>query len=107
MSWLIGFVLLVPAFAALSLSMQKHQRSAFGASLPEKQVRLYRWLGFGLVTIAALWCVAAFNWALGLTILFGLATLSSLLVIGLLTLRPKLVRYLCWVPRQNQSRSSG
>ena len=103
MSWLIAFVLLVPAFAALCLSTQKHQRSVFGASLPDKQARLYRWLGFGLATIATLWCMVAGTWALGLTILCGIATLSALFVIALLTLRPKLVRYLCWLPRQSPS----
>lgn len=99
MNWLIVFVLLVLAFAGLCLSMQKHQQTVFEASLPNKRARLYRWLGFGLVIVAAFWCIFAFGWALGLTVLFGIATLAALSVISLLTFRPKLVRYLCWLPR--------
>ncbi|MEM9842522.1 MAG: DUF3325 domain-containing protein [Pseudomonadota bacterium] len=98
MSWGIAFLLAIPGFAGLSLSMFKHQRSVFGGALPAARSKLYRWLGYSLITASVLWTMFAYGWSLGLVVSCGVATLSSVLVILGLTLRPKAVRYLLYLP---------
>ena len=98
MNWLIAFLLAVYGFAALSLSMKKHQRAVFGAIQSKTRSRTYRLLGAGLITASTAWCVYAFNWAIGIVVICAITTYAAILIAMLLTLRPKSVRYLCWLP---------
>lgn len=77
--------------------MQKHQRSVFEARLSERQSTLLRRIGFGLLLISALWCVTVTDWALGLTIFCGIATIASVSVIAILTFKPRWLRLIFWV----------
>ncbi|MEM0986286.1 MAG: DUF3325 domain-containing protein [Pseudomonadota bacterium] len=103
MSLIAAFLLSAAGFAALCLSMQKHQRAVLGASLPAAQSRPYRWAGFGLIIAATVWCMVAFGWARGLTVLCGIATVASIAVIVTLTLQPQMLRPLYRIPRNEDA----
>ena len=99
MNWIIAVFLALPGFAALSMGMRKHQKAVFGAVLAASRSRTYKLIGAGMLVASTIWCMAAFSWALGLTIMCGVATLASVVVILLLTYSPATVRYLCWLPQ--------
>lgn len=98
MTWFVLMLLTVPGFAALCLSMKKCQRQIFDSSVSDQKSRLYR--AFGAVALAAAmaWCIVAESWSIGLVIFFGGATMAALAVIITLAIRPKLVRFFCWLP---------
>ena len=68
MSWVIAFLLAIPGFAGICLSMLKHQRKVFGRVLPVNQSQLYRRLGWLLFSSSILWSIIAYGWCLGLVI---------------------------------------
>ncbi len=99
MSWLVGFLLALIGLAALSVSMQKHQRQLYGAPLPASYSKAYRRGGSAFVAGAVLWCVLLFGWGQGLVIMCGIATVGSLLVIATMTLKPSVLRFVFRQPR--------
>ncbi|MEM8936163.1 MAG: DUF3325 domain-containing protein [Pseudomonadota bacterium] len=107
MSWIIALALAIPGFAALCLSVPKHQRQVFGSSAKANRIRTYRITGAAFISLASLWCVVAFGWSYGLVVLFGVLTLAAVLVILMLALRPSYVRYLCWMPYAPTNKDHG
>ncbi|MEM9055221.1 MAG: DUF3325 domain-containing protein [Pseudomonadota bacterium] len=98
MIWLVAFLLAIPGFAGLCLSMKKSQRQIFDGPVSTLQSRLYRWTGAVLIALLSIWCMTATDWTFGLVILCGVSMIASLLIILMLALQPKALRYFCWVP---------
>ena len=98
MIWIVAFLMAVPGFAALCLSMRKCQRQVFDTPVPKVRAKLYRWCGaFGLLASAIL-CLIAKTWSIGLGGFLGVWTFAALVTILTLALRPKILRYYFWVP---------
>ena len=77
MTWLVALVIAMPGFAALCS---------------------FRYIGFVAIAALSIWCMAAETWSTGLVVFFGVCTIASLIVIFTLAIRPRLVRYYCWLP---------
>lgn len=69
------------AFVALSLAMEKHQQELHGkaAASPARR-RLWRWLGWAMLTLAFGLCVRAQGWALGPVSWLGALTVAGLVL---------------------------
>lgn len=98
MGWVVAFLLALPGFAGLAMSMTKHQRDVFGAPLAPERGRLYKRVGGFFVAVFLIWSMALFRWDFGLVVACGVASIASVIVILTLTLRPRWVQYYCWLP---------
>lgn len=98
MIWLVAIALALPGLSALCISMKKHQRQTLGAPLTDIRATIYRRAGFGLVSAMVIWCMALQGWSVGLVTACGVLTVTAVIVILTLTLRPNLVRYYFWMP---------
>ncbi|MCL6711137.1 DUF3325 domain-containing protein [Pseudoxanthomonas sp. z9] len=78
-------------FAALCLSMEKHQMDLHGtARAGAGRMRQWRWLGWGLLALALLVAGQAEDWARGPVIWLGAMTAAGLsLTLGVLPYRPR------------------
>lgn len=86
-------------FAALCLSMEKHQMDLHGtARAGARRMRLWRWLGWSLLLIALLIASQAEGWARGPVLWLGALTAAGLpLTLGVLPYRPRWLARLVWV----------
>ncbi|MEQ3747427.1 MAG: DUF3325 domain-containing protein [Henriciella sp.] len=100
MTWIIALLIALPGFAALSLSMSKCQRQVFDGPVPNARSKQYRWIGSLAVLALAIWCLITENWSIGLVVFFGVCTIAALIIIFTMSLRPKVVRYYCWIPSE-------
>ena len=87
MTELSAFLLLLAGFAALALSMPKHQRELFGRA-PVKPARLIlRFFGWSLLLLALMPAIACSGVGIGIVLWFGFATLAAMIVSLMLTYR--------------------
>ena len=95
---LLALGLSFAAFAALSLAMEKHQLELHGKDgASAARMRLWRWLGWGLLTAAFALCVWRYGWALGPVWWLGAMTVAGLLLaFGLYPYRPRWIAPLAW-----------
>ena len=95
---LLALALSFSAFTALSLAMEKHQLDLHGkAHAGPARRRLWRWLGWALLTAAFALCVVDHGWAIGPLLWLGAMTLSGLLIaFGLYPFRPRWIAPLAW-----------
>ena len=95
---LLALGLSFAAFAALSLAMEKHQLELHGKDgASAARMRLWRWLGWGLLTAAFALCVWRYGWALGPVWWLGAMTVAGpLLAFGLYPYRPRWIAPLAW-----------
>lgn len=95
---LLALGLSFAAFAALSLAMEKHQLELHGkAGASVARMRLWRWLGWSLLTAAFALCVWRRGWALGPVWWLGAMTIAGLLLaFGLYPYRPRWIAPLAW-----------
>ncbi|AZY52080.1 DUF3325 domain-containing protein [Bordetella avium] len=85
-----AFFLAYAGFAALSLAMERHFEDVFDRPPPPA---LQRWLRTGgtLALAASLWlCARVSGWSYGIVLWTGLLTVAGLLLIGIMTYRPRL-----------------
>lgn len=99
MTWIVAYVLSIPGFAGLSLSMSKYQRDVFGSKQSALRSRLYRITGSLLTAGGALWCLSRHEFGYALVVWCGVLTAAALTIIATITLRPAWLRFLCWLPR--------
>lgn len=87
---LLGQCLLgLTALACLAVSMERHARTvATCFNRPVKRTPLH-WAGWSLVTIMVVTAVVNRGWGQGLTAVLGALSFSAVVVISLLTYRPK------------------
>ncbi|MEM9839351.1 MAG: DUF3325 domain-containing protein [Pseudomonadota bacterium] len=104
MSWLIAYLLAVPGFAGLCLSMAKHHKTVFSAPLNPQRSKAYRRVGSALIAASLAWCMVIYRWDIGLVAMCGVATAAALTVIVLLTLAPQRLRFLFWLPEPKQTK---
>lgn len=102
MTWIMAFVLAIPAFILLSSSMQKHQRSVFGAALQPYQSTLFRRIGHSLLFLCLIWCVISFRWDIGMVVFTGIATLAALISIWFMTFQPTVFKFLDRIARKSE-----
>ena len=96
--WGLAYILSSSGFAAIVMTMTKHQKSIFGSTLRNKNMLKYTIAGWTFIAFS-LWLFlqisdigrALNNWA-------GLLTMFALTVALLLTFQPKLIRFLFWLP---------
>lgn len=95
---LLALGLSFAAFAALSLAMEKHQLELHGkAGASAARMRLWRWLGWSLLTAAFVLCVWRNGWAMGPVWWLGAMTVAGLLLaFGLYPYRPRWIAPLAW-----------
>ncbi|UBB27089.1 DUF3325 domain-containing protein [Pseudoxanthomonas beigongshangi] len=86
-------------FAALCLSMEKHQMDLHGAARAGTgRMRQWRWLGGSLLALALLVAGQAEDWARGPVIWLGAMTAAGLsLALGVLPYRPRWLVGLAWM----------
>ena len=94
--WLVAYALALAGFAALSMSMTRHQRVALGALLSPARRRALRAAGFVLLAASGSWCVLRFGVGLGLVAWATLIAFAALAVILVLTFRPRWMRFVAW-----------
>lgn len=107
MSWLVAIVLALSGFAGLSLAMGKHQREIFGAKLSERENKFYRWIGWVHIGASALVCLVSFDISFGIVAFCGVATVGSIPVILLMTMKPKAMTLLCPFSRWISTKTAG
>jgi hypothetical protein len=90
---LVSFGLAVSGFAGLSLSMPRHHREAFGKQPSPGAMLALRAAGYGAVALALWPCVETFGVAVGIVAWLGMLTAAALAVVGLLSWRPRAVRW--------------
>jgi len=84
---LATFLVLLPGFAVLSVSMPKHYRELFGRA-PAKHLSLaLRIVGWTLLVLALVPATADSGFSIGVVLWFGLATLAAQIVAMMLTYR--------------------
>jgi hypothetical protein len=95
---LLAITLCFSGFTALSLAMDKHQLDLHGkAQAAPARMRLWRWVGWTLLTVAFALCVADHGWALGPVLWLGALTVGGLLIaFGLYPFRPRWIVPLAW-----------
>jgi len=88
-AWIAG-ALALPAFAALSLAMERHQEQVFGRTLARRASRSWRAGGVALLALS-LACCAAAGWsgAVAVTAWMGLLTFGALLTGWMLAYLPR------------------
>lgn len=87
---LIGFFLAYSGFATLSLAMERHYEDAFDRALPRNHQRGLRAVGT-LILALSLWaCALANGWSYGTIMWIGLLSAAGLLLIWILTYRPRM-----------------
>ncbi|MEL6687412.1 MAG: DUF3325 domain-containing protein [Pseudomonadota bacterium] len=96
MAGLISFLLAFLGFAYLCAAMPKHQREIFGEKLTIQISTRMKRVGWILITIFLIWTMFLFRWDFGLVIACGVATLCTINVILILTLKPKGLQFLHW-----------
>ena len=96
---LLAITVSFSAFTALSLAMEKHQLELHGkAQASAARMRLWRWLGWALLTLSFALCVWDHGWALGPVLWLGAMTISGMLIaFGLYPFRPRWMMPLAWV----------
>ncbi|MCO7189566.1 MULTISPECIES: DUF3325 domain-containing protein [unclassified Pseudoalteromonas] len=90
-------ILLLFGFALLSMAMHRHYSQVIGLSMhpARQQLWLLRIGGTGLNLIALFVCVFSWGVSRGLVYWFGSATMVVFIVIGVLTYRPRWLRWIC------------
>ena len=83
------WLLCVPAFAALSLAMDKHHAQALNREMPEGQ--LWPWRIAGVVLLVLALVVSLHHWGASVAVVawLGSLTFAALLVGALLTYAPR------------------
>lgn len=95
---LLAITLSFSAFTVLSLAMNKHQLDLHGkAGASASRMRVWRWVGWTLLTVAFALCVLDHGWAIGPVLWLGALTISGLLIaFGLYPYRPRWIAPLAW-----------
>ncbi|MEG0184379.1 MAG: DUF3325 domain-containing protein [Stenotrophomonas sp.] len=95
---LLALTVSFSAFTALSLAMDKHQLDLHGkAPASPARMRLWRWLGWALLTLSFVLCVWDHGWAAGPVLWLGAMTVSGMLIaFGLYPFRPRWIAPLAW-----------
>jgi hypothetical protein len=95
---LLSIGLSFSAFTTLSLAMEKHQQELHGkAQADDARRRIWRWLGWTLLTVVFGLCVWNHGWALGPVVWLGALTVAGLLLaFGLYPYRPRWIAPLAW-----------
>ncbi|WP_159915431.1 DUF3325 domain-containing protein [Pantoea sp. 18069] len=84
-AWALAF----PAFAALSLAMERHQDQVFGRALASRPTWAWRLAGIALLVLSLVVCAAsAWSWSVAISAWLGLLTLAALLTGLVLTYTP-------------------
>jgi hypothetical protein len=89
------------AFAALSFAMERHQLELHGkAHAGATRMRVWRALGWALLTLSFALCVRDHGWAAGPVLWLGAMTISGMLIaFGLYPWRPRWIAPLaCALP---------
>lgn len=96
---LLSIALSYSGFTALSLAMDKHQQDLHGkAHASPARMRVWRWLGWIVLTAAFGLCVRNHGWALGPVLWLGALTAAGLLIaFGLYPYRPRWIVPLAWL----------
>jgi len=88
------FVLSSLSFSAMvffCLAMDKHRKQVLAQKTPTIMVRFFRPTAWLILLFTTYLSVGQFGWSIGIAVLFGALTISSLLLILLLTYRAKIV----------------
>jgi magnesium-transporting ATPase (P-type) len=95
---LLACALCFSGFTALCLAMDKHQIELYGKQRANPQrMRLWRVVGWLLLTLTFALCVQQHGWALGPLHWLGALTVSAmLLTLWLLPYRPRAIAPLAW-----------
>jgi hypothetical protein len=88
---LAGAAASLSGFAALALSMPKHQRDTFGAALSPRRRHALRFGGWALVILSLLLTMTAWGAAMGTVFWCGTTTVSALAVAMALYYRPRAI----------------
>lgn len=91
MTMLASMLLCLVAFAALALSLPRHHRDVLGTMPSARRQQNLRIVGWCFLIASALPLVSGAGGAIGLTSWFGAASLSGLMVMVLLTYRPRAI----------------
>ena len=88
-AWIAG-ALALPAFAALSLAMERHQEQVFSRTLAAKAKLGWRLAGIALLGLSLASCLAS-DWsgAVAATAWFGVLTVGAILTGWLLSYAPR------------------
>ena len=89
MSAWIAFGLGLPAFAALSFAMERHQEQAFGRPLAPRAGHAWRIAGVLLLGLSLAVCVAQWQWSVGIAAWLGVLSLAAVSVGLTLTYGPR------------------
>lgn len=94
MIWTLALFLSLYGFVAICVSVQKHQRTVFGRVKQQSWSARFRVMGTSFIGGSALTCMVFNGWAQGLVVFCGVATVSALVVIIVLTFHPPILAYL-------------
>jgi len=72
-----AFALALSGFSALALSMDRHQRDIFGRRLDGTLSRWFRRVGWVVLTMSPIPCIAQDSWGIGLVGWLGALTLAA------------------------------
>lgn len=87
--WVLGF----GGMGSLCLSMKSHAMKSHARQIGNLNYRIWRpgqkWMGWSLLALSIAIVVSARGWGLGLVSFFGMLSAVTLLVIALITYRPR------------------
>ncbi|WP_028604026.1 DUF3325 domain-containing protein [Ottowia thiooxydans] len=86
---LIALSLCLAAFTALSLAMERHQEQVFGRTLTRSATMGWRSLGWALLLLSLIPCLALGSASLAITVWLGVLTFGALSLGLLLTYAPR------------------
>lgn len=94
MTMLLMFALALLGFCGLSLSLSRHHADALGDYPAPVVERRWRWAGGLLVALSLAIPLLRADYGVAFVEWFGFATVAALIVVGLLTWRPKRLPWL-------------
>ncbi|WOK36803.1 DUF3325 domain-containing protein [Sphingomonas sp. C3-2] len=90
----LTFLCATGGFAALMLTMARHQSDWFGRKLPEHRARAGRICGYGALVISLVVALAGHGWDYGLVAIFGWWTVAAGLVVAANCNRPRILAHI-------------